>query len=225
MKLPRLLRSPDVITLTQFIACGVSPTAARVFLDPVNKALDHFKISNPAMFIANASHESQGFTKLEEDLYYKDPVRLATVVFRGSFDLDQNRQLDSSEVEVAKLYIRNPVALANRVYSNRLGNGDEASGDGWKYRGRGIFQLTGRSNYMAAGDALGVDLKGNPDLVAQPEMAALTAGWFWSSNGLNRWGEQLTVEMAARKINGSAMLGLNERRLAYHEAQHALTMA
>lgn len=225
MKPPCLLKRPNVISLTQLIACGVGPTAARAFVDPLNKAVLHFKITNLPMFIAQVSHESQAFTELEEGLYYKDPMRLAQEVFRGSFDLNHDRQLEPEEVEFAKRYIRNPVALANRVYANRLGNGDESSGDGWKYRGRGLIQLTGRANYMAAGDALGVDLKGNPDLVAQPEMAAMTAGWYWASAGLNQWGNQLTVEMATRKINGPAMLGLDARRLAFSDAQNALWAA
>jgi len=212
-----------VISLAQFIACGVGPTAARTFVDPVNKTLDHFKISSPAMFIAQAIHESTGFTKLEENLFYTDPVRLARDVFRGSFDLDHDHELDPDEVEFAKLYIRNPVALANRVYANRLGNGDEASGDGWRYRGGGIFQLTGQANYMAAGDALGQDYKAHPEWIRErPEDAAMTAGWFWMSTGLDQYGESLTVEVVTRKINGKAMLGLNERRLAFHEAQRAL---
>lgn len=212
-----------MISLSQLIACGIAPTQARAFVDPLNKTLDHFKISNPAMFIAQTAHESMRFTHLEEDLFYKDPIHLARDVFRRSFDLDADRQLDPEEIEFAKRYIRNPIALANRVYANRLGNGDEDSGDGWKYRGRGLIELTGRANYMAAGDALGVDLKGNPDLVAQPEMAAMTAGWYWANAGLNQWGEQLTVEMATRKINGPAMLGLDERRVLFTEARNALT--
>ena len=212
-----------MISLAQLIACGVGPTAARTFIDPLNKTLDHFKIANPAMFIAQAAHESLKFTHLEEDLYYTDPVRLAEKIFRGAFDLNHDRSIDNEEVEFAKLYIRNPVALANRVYANRLGNGDEASGDGWRYRGGGIFQLTGRANYMAAGDALGRDYKGHPESVREkPEDAAMTAGWFWMSAGLNEWGEQLIVEMATRKINGPAMLHLNERRVAYNAARDVL---
>jgi putative chitinase len=222
MVLPRLLRSPEVISLHQLIACGVAPTSARTFVEPLNKAVDRFKISNAAMFIAQGKYESSDFTRLEENLYYSDPIRLARDVFRGSFDLDQDQQLDPEEVEFAKRYIRQPVALGNRVYANRLGNGDEASGDGFKYRGRGIFQLTGRSSYVAAGEALGIDLGSSPGSVAQPEMACMTAGWYWASAGLNQWGEQLTVEMATRKINGPKMLGLNERRLAYNEARDAL---
>lgn len=214
-----------MISLAQLIACGIAPTPARVFIDPLNNALNHFHVTdsaNVAMLIAQCSHESNGFTHLEEDLYYKDPVRLAREVFQSSFDLDHNHQISIEEVELAKNYIRNPIALANHVYANRLGNGDEGSGDGWKYRGRGLIQLTGRANYMAAGDGLGADLKGNPDPVAQPDLAAMTAVWFWVSTGLSTV-PGLTVEMATRKVNGKAMLGLNERRVAYHEALNALT--
>jgi putative chitinase len=211
-----------MITLAQLIACGIGPTPARAFLDHLNTTIERFEIASPAMFIAQAAHESVGFTKLEEDLYYKDPVRLSRDIFRSAFDVDHDKLIDNEEIEFAKFYTRNPQALANRAYADRLGNGDEASGDGWKYRGRGIFQLTGRNNYTAAAAALSADLVDNPDLVAQPEMACITAGWFWASNGLNQFGESLTVEMATRKINGPRLLHLDERRVAYIEAQHAL---
>jgi len=116
---------------------------------------------------------------------------------------------------------RNPQALANRVYANRLGNGDESSGDGWKYRGRGLFQLTGRAEYMAAGDALGQDYKAQPDLVAQPEDAAMTAGWYWASANLNDLADSAQIDAITRRINGPGMAAADDRRSAYDEALRA----
>ena len=89
-----------------------------------------------------------------------------------------------------------------------MGNGDEASGDGFAYRGRGLIQLTGRANYRACGEALGVDLEGNPDWVSSPEYAALSAGWFWHTHGLNNIAEDITA--VTKKINGGT-LGLEDR--------------
>ena len=146
-----------MITLQQMVACGIAPTQARQFKDALPEALKAFDINTPtriAAFVAQAAHESKNFTDLEEDLWYTTPERI--------------RQMWPNRVptlSAAAELLRQPQKLANRVYSNRLGNGDESSGDGWKYRGRGLFQLTGRSNYMAAGAGLGADYKTNPDLV------------------------------------------------------------
>lgn len=118
--------------------------------------------------------------------------------------------------------INNPQALASKVYANRLGNGDEASGDGWRYRGRGLFQVTGRTNYMAAGGALGVDLKSHPELVAEPEGAAMTAGWFWSAADCNTLADSSQIDAITRKINGRAMLGAVERRNRFDHTLQAL---
>lgn len=203
-----------MISLTQLIACGIGPTAARAFIDHLNATFDRFEINSPrrmAMFIAQASHESIGFTHLEESLYYSSAIRLVQVYgarFHGLAD--------------AARFVKDPQGLANFVYANRNGNGDGASGDGWKFRGRGIFQLTGRGNYQAAQDALGVAYTDTPELVSEPEHAALTAGWYWASLSLNIAADQNDVNWATRAINGKAMLGLEERRLAYAEALTAL---
>lgn len=215
-----------MVSLEQLIVAGIAPTQARVFVDPLNAAFARFHVTDPvniAHFIAQTRHESRGFTKLEEDLYYRDPVRMVKEIFRSSFDLDGDREVDNDEIEFAKNYVRNPVALANRVYANRLGNGDEASGDGWKFRGGGLIQLTGRDNYVAAANECGADYVAHPELVREPEGAAMTGVWFWAKNGLANFGSQLTVEMATRKVNGKAMLGLNERREYFHTALDAMT--
>ncbi|WP_275472412.1 glycoside hydrolase family 19 protein, partial [Pseudomonas aeruginosa] len=92
---------------------------------------------------------------------------------------------DGQPNALAQRLARNPRAIANNAYASRNGNGDEASGDGWRYRGRGLLQITGRANYRAAGAGLGQPLEQEPELLEQPEFAALSAAWWWASHGLN----------------------------------------
>jgi putative chitinase len=207
---PFLLRKPLMVTLTQLIAAGVPPTAARVFLGPLNTTFDRFNISTPerqAAFLAQALHESKSFSELEENLYYTSATRVLAVFPSRVPNLD-----------AALLLVRDPEALANRVYADRLGNGDEASGDGWRYRGRGIFQLTGEENYLRAMLSLDRDYLMHPELVAQPEDATLTAGWYWDSNDLNTWADLKQIDRITKAINGPAMLGARERRDGFYEA-------
>ena len=204
-----------MITLPLLIACGVRPTQARQFAEPLAEACARFEIFSReqiAAFLAQCMHESSAFVHLEEDLYYTNPVRVCEL-FRSGFDLNRDRRIDASEIEFAKAYTRNPKALANRAYANRNGNGDEASGDGWRFRGRGGFQLTGRANYSAASASLGVDLVAAPELVAQPTGASLTSAWYWASTGCNDMmlggGDFDTTTL---RINGRGMVGAKERR-------------
>jgi putative chitinase len=204
-----------MLTLDHLIACGIGPTQARTFLAPLQQAFERFEILSPvrmAAFIAQAAHESANFTRLEENLHYSKPERVMAV-FPSSVP----------SIAAAVQLISNPEALANRVYANRLGNGDTASGDGWKYRGRGLFQITGRANYMAAGGALNVDLKNHPAMVAEPESAAMTAGWFWSAADCNDLADGSQIDAITRKINGRAMLGADERRCRFDHALQVLS--
>lgn len=203
-----------MLELNQLIACGIGPTQARTFLEPLRRVLVRFEINSPvriAAFIAQAAHESTDFTRLEENLRYSRPERIMAV-----FPSTVHSIADAVPL------INNPQALASKVYANRLGNGDEASCDGWRYRGRGLFQVTGRTNYMAAGGALGVDLKIHPELVAEPEGAAMTAGWFWSAAGCNALADSSQIDAITRKINGRAMLGAMERHSRFDHALQAL---
>lgn len=196
-----------MITLQQLVDCGIDRDVAGQFELPLDAAMTAFTINTPkraAAFLAQAAHESIGFTRLQENLSYSTPERLVEV-FKNRF----NGLADAAQ------YLRQPEKLANRVYANRLGNGDTASGDGWKYRGRGLFQLTGRANYMAAGDGLGTDYKANPDLVAEPPDAAFTAAWYWAVGNLNAMADVGQIDVITRRINGPAMLGADERRALY----------
>ena len=151
-----------------------------------------------AAFLGQAGHECGNFTKLEEGLSYAAdrlmkiwPKRFPTM-------------------EIASKYARNEKALANYVYANRMGNRDEKSGDGYRFRGSGWLQLTGHDNFYHAGKACGVDYVMNPDLVRQPKDAALTAGWFWATHDCNRIAEAGDWVSLTKKINGGT-IGLDDR--------------
>lgn len=196
-----------MITLQQLVDCGIDRDVAGQFELPLDAAMTAFTINTSkraAAFLAQAAHESIGFTRLQENLSYSTPERLMEV-FKGRF----------TGLADAAQYLRQPEKLANRVYANRLGNGDTSSGDGWRFRGRGLFQLTGRANYMAAGDGLGTDYKANPDLVAEPPDAAFTAAWYWAVGNLNAMADVGQIDVITRRINGPAMLGADERRALY----------
>ncbi|MFM2058509.1 MAG: hypothetical protein RLY71_2894 [Pseudomonadota bacterium] len=170
-----------------------------------------------ASFLAQTGHESGAFNQLEENLRYSTAKRLMQVWPRRF----------PTEASAAP-FVSNPQGLANRVYASRNGNGDEASGDGWRYRGRGLIQITGRSNYTEAGKALRLDLVGTPDLLLQPQNAALSAAWFWASRGLNALADDRTDDSdledftrITRIINGGTV-GLAARFDLYKKVVAAL---
>lgn len=191
------------------------------WIAPLNAAMARFEINTPtrmAAFLAQLAHESGETTRLTEGLHYSRPERLCAV-WPKRFPT----------TAAALPYIKNPEKLANYVYANRGGNGDAASGDGWRYRGRGLFQLTFRDNYRLAGNALNLPLVENPDLVIKPEVAALTAANYWQRLGLNALADhqpgdddmQDFVEISIR-INGGRV-GLAERKRYWAIAQETLT--
>jgi len=152
-------------------------------------------------FLSQVMHESGDFKRKEENLNYSANGLVLT--FRKYFDAD-----------LAKQYQNKPEKIANRVYANRMGNGDEASGDGWKYRGRGFIQLTGKDNYEALSRDLMGDFVNNPHFVAEDKYAMLSAGWFWNSRNLNSLADLgLTIDVIERitkKVNGG-LNGLSAR--------------
>ncbi|MBS0369068.1 MAG: glycoside hydrolase family 19 protein [Proteobacteria bacterium] len=164
-------------------------------------------------FLAQTGHESGQFRNLVESLNYS-AARLVKVWPKRFPTLD-----------VATPYAQNEQKLGNFVYANRLGNGDVSSGDGFRYRGRGLIQLTGRSNYAAAGKAIGADLVGNPDFLQQPAYAVLSAAWFWQSHGLNALADDKTDDddledfrEITRRINGG-LVGVQERFALYKQIE------
>lgn len=204
-----------MITVQSLIAAGVQPTQAKQFASHIEAACQRFEIrtlSQRAAFIAQAMHESSNFTRLEESTYYSTPERV-----HATFDRLRTVPLAT----LGAKYIKNPQALANLAYANINGNGDESSGDGWRYRGRGLFQLTGRANYMAAGDAAGRPYKEQPELVAQPLDAAMTAGWFWSTARLSAILDRGGVDQVSKRVNGGYN-GMVERRELYRRVLESM---
>lgn len=173
------------------IACATDATTAARWLAPLAATFHQYNIDTPlrqAAFLAQAGYESGGLITLEENLNYSANGLLR--VFRKYFDN-----------ALALKYQRNPVAIANRVYANRLGNGDESSGDGWKYRGRGIFQVTGHDNYLMVENALGIPCVDNPDLLLQKKNAADSAAVFWVKHGLQELADKGDIDGITARIN------------------------
>jgi len=159
------------------------------YAQPLTDTMEQFSINNPrrqSAFLATISVESMKLSKVEEGLYYKDPERLAKIYPRA-FD-------NASE---AAPYARNPDGLSQLLYQG--------------YHGRGCIQLTWEKNYKAAGEALGFDYLGQPDLLLEPEHAALTAGWFWFTNGCNPPADRGDMKAVTRIVNGPALMHLAER--------------
>lgn len=184
----------------------VDAVTADKWADAIQATCDKFEINTPerqAGFIAQLAHESGMFKFVKENLNYSDKALLA--VFPKYFN-----------AENVQAYARQPEKIANRVYGNRMGNGDEASGDGFKYCGRGLIQLTGKDNYKRFSDAVGVDFVSNPELVEQPEYACLSAGWFWSVNGLNKLADAKDILGMTKRINGGT-IGLDHRTELYNK--------
>jgi putative chitinase len=161
-----------------------------------------------AHFMAQIEHES-GLKLVRENLFYTTPERVAQM-FRSPFDLDKDRKIDPEEIEFAKQYLKNPVKLANYVYSNRNGNGSEASGDGYKYRAGGYIGTTGKAQYQALTNATGIDFVSNPDLILEEANAMISALYFWKKNKLNALADKDDAKGITRIINGG-FNGLDHR--------------
>jgi len=197
------------LALSKLIAAGIAPTQARRIVEPMSVACDRFDIITPPRiggFIGQCWVESKAFTDFEEDLYWRDAERLMRFFSK------------IKSLEHAASLTRKPEALANVIYSDRLGNGDEASGDGWRYRGRGAIQLTGLDNYRAAETALGRPYVTQPWLVAELPDAFLTAAHFWHVNKLNVLADSAQWDAITRVVNK----GMVERALRRQRTEEAM---
>ena len=194
-------------------AARIPLSRATEWLLPINEAMERYEITTPARraaFIAQTSHESAKFTAVVEDLFYRSPQRIA--------DFWPSRFDNAGE---AAYYIKDPVKLANFVYANRNGNGDEASGEGWLYRGRGLIMGTGRDFSEWLTEKTGIDFVQHPDMVAQPDMAALASAAWWADHGLNELADMGAIDKITRVVNGPKMAGRLERAKAF---DHAITV-
>jgi putative chitinase len=197
-----------VVTAEQLTKLHIGPQ----WVDALNATFEKFGISTPrqqAAFIGQCGHECGGFRILEENLNYRAATLMKLWAKRFP------------TLEIANIYAGNPRKIANMVYASRMGNRDESSGDGYRFRGRGCIQLTGHTNYFHAGKALGVDFVAQPDLVATPMYAAMTAGWFWSTHNCNALAEAADWTALTKKINGGT-IGLDDRIKHTNEALAAL---
>jgi putative chitinase len=175
---------------------------AEGYIPFITTVLPKFDIDTPlrkAHFLAQVAHESGGLKYSQENLNYS--VQGLRSIFGKYF----------KTMEIAEGYARKPEKIANRVYANRMGNGDETSGDGWKFRGRGLIQLTGKDNYQRLAADYGVDCVNNPDLLLAPEWALTSACWFWKKRNLNTFADADDILMVTKRINGG-INGLNDRQ-------------
>jgi len=199
------------------------------WLQPLIETCVEFEINTEqrvAAFLAQTSHESGGYTMLTENLNYRAatlaacwPNRFAVLGPNKKPKRDAKGALIPTKVALS--IEKKPELIANMVYSSRMGNGPPQSGEGWKYRGRGLKQLTGKDNYKRCGDALNLDLVNNPDLLLEPMPAARSAGWFWKVNNLSPLADASDIKGMTKKINGG-FIGLEARQALFDKIMAAI---
>ena len=180
--------------------------------EALNKILPDYDITTPqrvAAFLAQTAHESGGYTALHENLNYT--AQSLCRVWSSHFTAD-----------IADQYAHNPEKIANRAYAGRMGNGDEASGDGWNFCGRGLLQVTGRVNYQALADSLQMNIADVPAFLQTFEGAVQSACWFWENNNLNSYADSGDFVTMTKKINGGT-LGLDDRQHRYLQAMQVFS--
>jgi putative chitinase len=193
-----------MITPAQLRMVFTSCRNPNLWVRTFGQVVDEFEITTPArlaMWLAQCGFESSSFNTLRELMSYRTCAQLRAV-YPNEFPTD----------DAAQRYIMNPAGLANFIYAGKDGNGDASSGDGFKYRGGGLIQLTGRANYKAVGAALGLDLEIRPIQIINERIAARTAGFFWKQNDLNAAADAGDFDYTTRRVNGAAMRGAEERR-------------
>ena len=190
----------------QLLALGIDGK----WFEPLQETFEKYQINTPkrqACFLGQTMHESGGYKFLRENLNYSAKALMATWPSRFP------------DMDTAEKYERQPEMIANKVYSGRMGNTED--GDGAKFIGRGLIQLTGKDNYRAFGEAIGEDLVANPQLVEQPRYAALSAGWFWNKRGLNALADIMDITTLTVRINGGK-IGIDDRIAKINKALDVL---
>lgn len=183
------------------------------YINALNRVLPQYQINTPlrlAHFLAQVLHESGHLKYKSENLNYSAQALLK--VFPKYF----------KTITEANAYARQPVKIANKVYANRMGNGNEASGDGWKYRGRGLLQLTGKSNYIQCGQYINSNLVNYPEaILGDPEINVKVACWYWTTRNLNQYADNNDIVTITKKINGG-LNGLDDRTKILQKAKSIL---
>jgi len=184
------------------------------YLEPLNTVAEYYDMNtNPARlagFLAQTAHESGGYTAIKENLNY------SAKGLRGTF----GKYFPNDEI--ANQYAKKPERIANRVYGNRMSNGPEESGDGYRFCGRGLIQLTGRANYTKFAQDLGMSIEDTIAYLETPNGAVASAGWFWDNNKLNQYCDSGDFVTLTKRINGGT-IGLEDRKHHYELAMHYLT--
>lgn len=197
------------LQLLQSLCPKTKKTVLETYIEPINTVAQYYDMfENPnriAGFIAQIAHESGGFNFVAENLNYSAQGLRKT--FKKYFPTD----------ELAQQYARKPEKIANRVYANRMGNGDEQSGDGFKFRGRGLIQLTGKNNYTKFAQDLGISIDETVGYLETPNGAVSSAGWFWDNNKLNQYCDKNDFVTLTKRINGGT-IGLEDRKHHYELA-------
>jgi putative chitinase len=193
------------LTLLQSLCPGTKIVVLSQYAPALNEVMDYYDINSKhriAGFLAQVIHESSGFNTVKENLNY------SAVGLRKTF----GKYFPT--IELANQYARKPEMIANRVYANRMKNGDEASGDGYRFCGRGLIQITGRENYTKLAEALDMSREECVSYLETPEGACASAGWFWDTNQLNDYCDSGDFIMLTKRINGGTN-GLEDRRRYY----------
>jgi putative chitinase len=203
--------------ITSKTLAAIMPHAKREniekYIEPINAAMAKYAINTidrQAAFLPQIAHESMFLSKVVESTFYSDPKHLFNTfphVFKSAED--------------AKAYIRSPEKCANKIYAGKIGNGNEKSGDGYKYRGRGLIQITGKANYAECGKALDLDLINKPELLENPIYAAMSSGWFWNTRNCNQLADVGLFGKITKVINGGYN-GSAERLALYANAKKVL---
>jgi putative chitinase len=201
------------LDLLQHLCPKTKQSVLETYLEPFNTAAAYYEMTaNPARlagFLAQTVHESGGFNFTKENLNYSAKGLMGT--FKKYFPTD----------DLAKQYEKQPEKIANRVYANRMGNGDESSGDGYRFCGRGLIQLTGRINYTKFAQDLGMSIEDTVAYLETPNGAVASAGWFWDNNNLNQYCDSGDFVMLTKRINGGT-IGIEDRKQHFDLAMHYL---
>jgi putative chitinase len=200
-------------TLAKFKECvGGNPPYAEQWYEAICQILPDYDIETAprvAAFLAQTAHESGGFRAIKENLNYR-AVTLRKI-FPKYFPTD----------DLAAQYAGKPEKIANKVYGGRMGNGPEESGDGWRYCGRGLIQLTGKDNYTRYAQSLEISVEEAGEHLTTFEGCVQSAAWFWEANNLNRWADSGDILTLTKRINGGT-IGLEDRIKHYNHALHVL---